>query len=301
MRGVSAVADYLATGIDISEFNGDVNIAGLKGKVDFIIIRCGFGGDYSFQDDAQYRANVRKCQAAGIPFGVYLYSYARNVDMAKSEARHTLRLLRELGGAVPLYGVWYDVEDATLPSGEVLVDNCLAYYEMIEAAGYYCGLYSYLVMMKTKLNSPRLSHIDRWVAQWSGQLAYPGAGMWQYTDRGVINGKIFDMNRAYRDYPAIISKEDETDMTRDEVAALARQEAQKIYDENEKRYRRFENLPGWAREAVEDVYERLDLLGTGKVGAEVEINASYTYARALVVIDKLMDALEKLEKAEGAE
>jgi len=88
------MADFVANGIDISEFNGDVNIAALKGKVDFIIIRCGYGGDYESQDDSQYWANVRKCQEAGIPFGVYLYSYARNMEMAMSEARHTLRLAK---------------------------------------------------------------------------------------------------------------------------------------------------------------------------------------------------------------
>ena len=39
------MAKVLATGIDISEFNGDVDIAAMKGKIDFVIIRCGYGGD----------------------------------------------------------------------------------------------------------------------------------------------------------------------------------------------------------------------------------------------------------------
>ena len=68
------MADYLATGIDVSEFNGDVDFAALKGKIDFAILRCGYGGDYVNQDDKQYAANVQKCEAAGIPYGVYLYS-----------------------------------------------------------------------------------------------------------------------------------------------------------------------------------------------------------------------------------
>ncbi len=79
----------------------------MKGKVDFVIIRCGYGGDYESQDDAQYRTNVQKCQQARMPFGVYLYSYARNRSMALSEAQHTLRLIK---GLTPLYGVWYDVD-----------------------------------------------------------------------------------------------------------------------------------------------------------------------------------------------
>ena len=109
------MAEYVATGVDISQFNGDVDIGALKGKVDFVIIRCGYGSDYASQDDVQYQANVRKCEAAAMPYGVYLYSYARNTDMARSEARHTLRLLQ---GRRPLYGVWYDVEDVALPTGK---------------------------------------------------------------------------------------------------------------------------------------------------------------------------------------
>lgn len=282
----------LATGIDISEFNGDVNIAAMKGKIDFVIIRCGFGGDYSYQDDTQYLNNVRKCQAAGIPFGVYLYSYARNRDMALSEARHTLRLIK---GLTPLYGVWYDVEDRTLPGGETLVDNCLAYCTEIRNAGYYCGIYASLSWMVGPLSSPRLANIDRWVAQWTGELQYPGAGIWQFTDRGLINGRYFDMDRAYRDYPAIIRGEDWTDMTREQVAELARQEAQAVYNSNESRYKTFAQVPDWARDAAEDVYKRLDLTGTGNED-EVRLNASATYVRVLYVLDRILDLIDGIEK-----
>ena len=111
-------------GIDISEFNGSVDIAALQGQVDFVIIRCGYGSDYANQDDPQFEANVKKCQAAGIPWGTYLYSYAKTKAMAQSEAAHTLRLLQ---GRRPPYGVWYDAEDSSLPSGEALIDNVVAY------------------------------------------------------------------------------------------------------------------------------------------------------------------------------
>lgn len=289
------MAGYLASGIDISQFNGDVDVNGLRGKVDFIIIRCGYGSDYPSQDDVQYRANVQKCLAAGIPFGVYLYSYARDRDMALSEARHTLRLLQ---GLTPLYGVWYDLEDATLPSGPALVENCLAYCGALEAAGYYCGLYASLSWMRTRLNSPRLAGIDRWVAQWNSQLDYPGAGLWQYSNRGVINGKIFDLNRAFRDYPAIIGKGDWTDMTREEVQQLARQEAQAVYDRNEKKYTTFEQVPKWAREAVEEVYRELGLAGSGEtVTGKTRIDASYSYVRALYVIERVLRKMDALENA----
>lgn len=227
-----------------------------------------------------------------MPFGVYLYSYARNLNMALSEARHTLRLVR---GLRPLYGVWYDVEDSTLPTGEALIDNCLAYWKAIEEGGYYCGLYASLYWMENRLNSPRLKGVDRWVAQWNSQLDYPGAGIWQYTDRGVINGKTFDMNRAFRDYPAIISKGDWTDMTADEVKRLARQEAQAVYDKNESKYKTIGDVPQWAREAVKDVYERLNLLGPQN---NSRLDASATYVRSLYVVSKVLELLDEKQAKE---
>ncbi len=59
------MASLPTRGIDISEFNGDVNIDALKGQIDFVIIRCGYGSNYTNQDDTQYENNVRKCLAAG--------------------------------------------------------------------------------------------------------------------------------------------------------------------------------------------------------------------------------------------
>lgn len=285
------MAQLPVTGIDVSEFNGDVNIAALKGQISFVIIRCGYGSDYSNQDDSQYEANVRKCEAAGIPYGVYLYSYAKNTAMAESEAAHTLRLLK---GKRPLYGVWYDVEDSSLPTGETLIDNCITYCRAIENAGYYCGIYASLSWWNGRLNSPRLDPFDKWVAEWNDTLDYNKPfGIWQYTDNGILNGRRFDMNRAYKDYPKIIEEMEGTDMTKAEVAALARQEAQKVYQENEERYKTLASVPGWARSEVEQVYEELDLNGTGEAAdGSTQLNASATYVRALYVIAKVLDKID---------
>lgn len=289
------MAQILATGIDISEFNGNVDINAMKGQIDFVIIRCGYGSDYEGQDDTEFEANVRKCDAAGIPYGVYLYSYAQNEEMAKSEAAHTLRLLK---GKRPLYGVWYDVEDSSLPDGEAIVNNVIAYCDTVQAAGYYCGVYSFLYWLQTRLNSPRLAKYDKWVAQWNTTLDYTGnVGLWQFTNSAVINGKRFDMNRAFRDYPAIIGESEVTDMTRDEVAALARQEAQSVYNENEARYKTIASLPQWARNAVERVYDELELAGTGSTAeGSTRIDASRSYVRALCVIAKLIENLDEADR-----
>lgn len=185
-------------GIDVSEHNGNVDFANLPEEIDFAILRCGYGSDYSDQDDARFAENAAKCLKAGLPYGVYLYSYAKNTDMARSEAEHTLRLLR---GREPQFGIWYDIEDDSLPYNDTLPVICQTYCDAILAAGYPCvGLYASLSVMEHYLSVPLLKPYEKWVAQWNTTCDYPNPGMWQYTDSGILNHHQFDMNCAYKDY-----------------------------------------------------------------------------------------------------
>lgn len=202
------MTDKVYLGPDLSEFNGNVNFDIIKKNFDFVILRCGYGGDYTNQDDTEFKRNASECERLGIPYGVYLYSYAKNVEAAKNEAAHTLRLIK---GRKLLYGVWYDIEDASLPKDStVLADICTAYLDAIKEAGFYAGIYANLFWFENYLSSPRLSNYDKWVAQWNSTLDYTGnAGIWQFTSSYTIEGLSgrFDMNRAFRNYPEIIESE----------------------------------------------------------------------------------------------
>lgn len=208
-------------GVDISVHNGDVDFDLLKKKgIQFVIIRCGYGSDYDYQDDTRFAENVRKADAAGMPWGVYLYSYAKTPVMAKSEAQHTLRLLN---GRKPAYGVWYDVEDSG-QSGCDLVSICETYCSMIESAGLYVGIYSMLSWLNGPLNNSRLDQYDKWVAQWNDVCTYKkDYGIWQYTDKLIIGGKAFDGNYAYKDYPALTGQKEEEKMTEEQIIKLIEQ------------------------------------------------------------------------------
>ena len=130
------------------------------------------------------------------------------------------------------------------------------------------------------------------MAQWNSQLDYQGpVGLWQFTDRLMLNGKAFDGNWAYRDYPALTGEEEDT-MTQAEVIALARAEAQKVYNENEAKYKTLASLPSWAKAPVEQVYRELGLAGTGGPGQNTQLDASETYIRALTVIAKVLEKLD---------
>lgn len=189
-------------GVDISEHNGNVDFNALKNAgIEFVIIRCGFGSDYTHQDDSYFETNVQKAEAAGMPWGTYLYSYATNASMAKSEAEHVRRLLN---GRVPRYGVWYDVEDPQIANAD-LTTTCKTFCQEMEKDNLYVGIYASLSWMESKLT--KLGDYDKWVAQWNDECTYDGAyGLWQFTNSLSIEGKAFDGNYAYYDYPATIDK-----------------------------------------------------------------------------------------------
>ncbi len=191
----------LYRGIDVSEFNGVVDFRALRNKIDFAILRCGYGSDYCTQDDACFQKNVQACQRECIPYGVYLYAYAKNKDTAKSEASHMIRLIRDTD---PAFGVWYDVEDMNLLQSADPVGICKTWCDAMLDAGVTCvGLYASVSVMKGRLNSLELDQYEKWVAQWGHSCDYPNPGIWQFTNQAKLNGKVFDMNYAYKDYPYI--------------------------------------------------------------------------------------------------
>ena len=83
-------------GIDVSQHQGKIDWEMVKiSGIDFAVIRCGYGMDQTDQDDDQWLRNVSECERLGIPYGVYLYSYADTVEKAKSEADHVIRLIKD--------------------------------------------------------------------------------------------------------------------------------------------------------------------------------------------------------------
>lgn len=209
-------------GVDISKHNGDIDINKIKeAGYDFVMIRCGFGEDITSQDDKMFETNVKKCEQAGMPWGVYLYSYALSVKDAESEVAHTLRLLK---GKKPTLPIAFDMEDADgyknkngMPGNSELVSICKTYLKGIKDAGYYPILYASLSWLNNKLNDKELlNSYDIWVAQWNSECTYKGdtIGIWQYggetnyIDTNSISGVgVIDKDFCYKDYPLLIKNQ----------------------------------------------------------------------------------------------
>lgn len=189
--------------VDVSKWQGAINWEKAKPHIDGAILRCGYGTDNPAHDDEFFKRNADECTRLGIPFGVYLYSYASTVENAKSEAAHVLRLIK---GYTLAYPVYYDLEEAGTERGAV--ERARAFAEIIEGAGYWCGIYANLHWWNNNLVG--LDEFTKWVAQYNKSCHYKGEhlDMWQYSCTGKVPGITgdVDMNECYRDFPAEILK-----------------------------------------------------------------------------------------------
>lgn len=194
--------------IDVSEHQGVIDWNQVKGHIDGVILRCGYGMDIASQDDKQWTRNVAECERLGIPFGVYLYSYATNADKARSEAQHVLRLIK---GHKLSYPVYYDLEDKSIEGAAVA--NAKIFGDIIEAAGYWCGVY-YNRDWHNRIVKGQLNRFTIWGAGYGSNNGQkqdnykPGFGedIWQYSSKGSVPGVSgnVDVNVCYRDFPAEI-------------------------------------------------------------------------------------------------
>ena len=149
-------------GIDVSEHQGDFDFTPYKDG--FVIIRGGYGIRNA---DKWAERNIAKCDALGIPWGIFWYSYALNVQTAKLEAE---RCLRFLNGRKPRLGVWFDMEDADgykayngFPSNETITAMCKAFCAAMEDAGNKTGVYANLDWFENRIGD---TGYDKWIAAW---------------------------------------------------------------------------------------------------------------------------------------
>ena len=205
-------------GVDVSSNNGKISFEKIKSAgYDFAMIRCGFGDNIAEQDDTYWEENVRKCEAAGLPWGAYFYSYACTESQAKSELAHILRLLT---GKKPTLPVALDIEDADgyhARNGGWNFTNidrtCRIILEGIKAAGFFPMLYTGFEEVENYISKAVSQGYDMWFAHWAHSCGYKGSNlsMWQYggetnllESNNIPGVGTIDKNLCYKDYPSII-------------------------------------------------------------------------------------------------
>ena len=214
-------------GIDVSAHNGIIDWERVKkAGIEFAIIRIGYGQSTI---DSKAIRNIEECIRIGMPFGIYIYSYALNVNSAINEANLVIKTLAPYKDKVS-FPVIIDMEDADkykekhgMPSNDTLVDICEKECVMFEEAGYYPMIYASKSWFDTKLKSSKLDRLDKWMAWWSASASskfdHNQYGLWQYTSSGSVDGISgrVDMNEAFKDYPTLIKNKEVVGMIEEKL------------------------------------------------------------------------------------
>ncbi|CJO35277.1 1%2C4-beta-N-acetylmuramidase [Streptococcus pneumoniae] len=186
--------------IDISEHNGRINDWKKvidENEVDGVIVRLGYSG----KEDKELAHNIKELNRLGIPYGVYLYTYAENETDAESDAKQTIELIKKYNMNLS-YPIYYDVENweyvnksKRAPSDTgTWVKIINKYMDTMKQAGYQnVYVYSYRSLLQTRLKHPDILKHVNWVAAYTNALEwenphYSGKKGWQYTSSEYMKG-----------------------------------------------------------------------------------------------------------------
>lgn len=181
--------------VDVSQWQGRIDWNRIKNNedVDAVILRVGWGMSYYDEagTDSMFDYNIKEVQRLGIPYGIYIYGYAKIEDAARKEAQFVINKMKQYNIPNNTY-VWYDAEINTIPLStyNVVIPTFINY---MKSNGYNnIGVYGSLnnfVSSNGNLNSNTIRSYPLWVAQYYKKIQYPGSYLgWQYTSDGYIDG-----------------------------------------------------------------------------------------------------------------
>lgn len=201
----------LEKGIDVSKWNGTIDWKKVKADgIDYVIIRGGFGNETV---DPQFHSYMKGACDAGLKIGVYWFSYATSVNKAREEATKCLETIAPYRNKIT-YPVFYDYEYASVDYAKkrgIKITKSLSskmadtFLTTIKKAGYLNGIYTNKDFGDKYFYEDMLFANNLWIAQYSSACTYNKPYiMWQYTEKGKINGigssskpAYFDMNYTY--------------------------------------------------------------------------------------------------------
>lgn len=184
-------------GLDISEWQGDVDFDKLKAAgVEFVIIRVGgtkgINGEYFL--DKKFKQNIENANKAGIPAGIYFYSYASSEAAAIKDAEWILKEIKGYQIDLPIVFDWENwsfYNDFKL-SLFGLTNMANKFLDVFKNAGYQGMVYSsksYLEEIWLKINYPI------WLAHYTRKTNYTGDyAFWQMCNDGEVDGIYGDVD-----------------------------------------------------------------------------------------------------------
>ena len=196
--------------IDVSSHQGTIDWEAVKnsGMVDAVILRLGYA---SQTVDAQFLRNVSELNRLGIPYTVYLFSYAENAYEASLEADFLINTIKNspVKIATDIFPIFYDIEYWEFTDGshnndyldkDDYAEIIPTFINKVEAAlNIATRVYTNKAYAESDLPESVLPYVT-WIAQWGPECTYEGSyNGWQYTSDGSIpgiNGRV-DMSIFY--------------------------------------------------------------------------------------------------------
>ena len=201
-------------GIDVSQYNGDINWNTVAKSQNFAIIRVGFRGYLRprIVMDLKFSQNIQGALSANMPVGVYFFSQAITEAEAIEEANWVADNISKYKISYPviLDSEWSnDNHDGRADKLSVSERTKIskAFLETIKNRGYKPMLYASPYWINNYLDMSQLNSYDLWLAHYTGGLDKPSnySGkytMWQYTSEGHVDGILtnVDRNICYKQY-----------------------------------------------------------------------------------------------------
>ena len=201
-------------GIDISEHNGIIDFEKVKNSgINFVMIRATYGRK---KEDKLFHKNVKGCIEAGLPFGLYYYSYATDSATAKEEVEFFVKSCMKYKDYVH-YPLVIDIEDSdnykkerNALTKENCTNICKIACDYIKESGFISMIYANQDFWKNYLDKDILKDYPKWIAWWSQNANIDKTiySIWQYKSTGIVDGigtKV-DLNESFFDYQKYTKK-----------------------------------------------------------------------------------------------
>ena len=184
--------DNTMIGIDVSKWQGDIDFNRVKAAgVEFVIMRLGTQTDTlnDISVDTYYKHNIKAAKDAGLKVGVYVATTCNTVELAREQAKWTVKVLN---GTKLDFPVAFDFERWTIfrtfkMSLHDLENVYNAFRDTLKDNGYDLMLYS----SKWYLENiwPFEDNTTVWLAHYTNQTNYTGKYiMWQMSNKGNVDG-----------------------------------------------------------------------------------------------------------------
>lgn len=186
--------------IDVSSHQGKIDWDTVKkyGNIDGVILRISAGSAYV---DSQFARNVSELNRLGIPYGVYIYSYAENQvgtvsDLGTAhegalEAKRIIKAFKDYNVKLSL-PIFYDLEvwenKKNLSwNNDNYAPIIKSFSDTMSAAGYSYKIYTNKVWAESALSNYK--NMISWIAQYNHFCTYNGDYMaWQYSSNEIVPG-----------------------------------------------------------------------------------------------------------------